>query len=472
MVKKNQKIRVVKIPLKRTPVNHPQVFPKMPTLYLELLENKAKIKQDLINKPYKPSTTDFTNDKYSDKHDDKHDEHKNKDKHSDSYSDKHKDKKHKDKYSDSYKDDKYSDKKHKDDKYSSKKHKDDKYSDKKHKDDKYSSKKSDVSSLDTSSESNKKSTGDKLDKLLDENSRSSSSSDSSLSSSISDLSIKRRKLIEKLKKVGDDGKTELPDDSDDVSNRLKQLLKDDSESVGSFDGSSKKSHAKSASHRHDKYSLSRTEQPPPNQPPTLEELEKHGGFIPRKELRDITQPNVAEQDEEDLKRELLFKFDLLKKKYPSAVISEFTVHTDINTLQRSYDDNIRRLSLDSSVESYKTWLVYGFIGCQYVLGEFFKFDMDGFSEYQVTHMNSYEKLLIEIGEKSYIPTGSKWPVELRLLMLIVINAVVFIVTKMIMKKTGANLMGLMGSMRSSGTPTKKKKMKGPALDPDELPDPI
>jgi hypothetical protein len=55
MVKR--KIKVVKIPLENNQVDRPQAFPKMSRLYLELLENKSKIKQDLINKEYdgKPS---------------------------------------------------------------------------------------------------------------------------------------------------------------------------------------------------------------------------------------------------------------------------------------------------------------------------------------------------------------------------------------------------------------------------------
>ena len=208
--------------------------------------------------------------------------------------------------------------------------------------------------------------------------------------------------------------------------------------------------------------------------PTLAELQAQGAYDKQEHLRDINQVNMGEQEEEDRKRELLFKFDLLRKSYPNAIIPDFSVHSDLSSMQRSYDDSVRRLSLDSTVENYKTYLIGGFMLCEFIFGNFLGFDMQGFTQQQILSMNSYEKLLIELGEKSYVPTGSRWPVELRLLFLIIMNAAFFIVSKMIMKKTGANLMNMINGMNtvsaSQGPPQRKRKMRGPNIDINDIPE--
>lgn len=439
---KRKEIRVIKVPLRDPPLNRPQIFPRMPRLYLELIENKQKIHQDLINKEYVPTAN------------------ANQSSHN---------------IDDDFQ--------------------------------KYMS-----SSVDKKSDTSR---NNRLDMLLSDDDSTISSKKSeklSVSSSVSELSIdekykKNPKYLDRDYDKNSDKDSDydkysdkdsddydknqdidkISDTSENLSLRLKDLLNDDSD----YDKNSR--HKSIASD--DKYSRHRdfnghslpqpqspqqyTHQQNTNQhiaPPTLAELEKQGGYIPKNELRDINQVNQNEQQEEDAKRELLFKFDLLRKSYPASTIPEYTVHTEYQIMEKAYNDTVRRLSLDSSVESYKTYLVYGFMGCEFIFGNFLGFDMQGFTQQQIISMTSYEKLLIEIGEKSYVPEGSKWPVELRLLFMIIMNAAFFVVSKMMMKKTGANLMGMINNMNSSSKPAnvpsgaQKRRMRGPNIDIDDIPE--
>lgn len=204
--------------------------------------------------------------------------------------------------------------------------------------------------------------------------------------------------------------------------------------------------------------------------PGLKEVEKRHGVKVKKGIQDISKISSS-QTVEDMKREYLFKFDMLKKSYPSADIQTFTIHSDLDQMKKIYDSTVRRLSLDSSVDGYKRYLIALFVLIEYVLGSWFSFNMKGYTQQQIVSMSSYERLLIELGEKSYTPGGSRWPVELRLLGMVTINTAMFILAKIIMQKTGSNFLSMFNTEPSpSAQPRKKSKMKGPDINIDDIED--
>ena len=183
-----------------------------------------------------------------------------------------------------------------------------------------------------------------------------------------------------------------------------------------------------------------------------------GSFVPPKVIGSVEDTT---HNDEDSKRELLFKFDLLRRSYKNSAIPEFTVHSDYKHMSKTYDSTIRKVNIDNNIENYKSYLITGFYIVEFVMGYWLKFDMQDFTKQQIVNMNKYEHLLIELGEKSYVPEGSKWPVEIRLLFTIIINAAIFIITKMVMKKIGGGMFNMMGEMPS---PQPARKMRGPNLD--------
>ena len=207
-----------------------------------------------------------------------------------------------------------------------------------------------------------------------------------------------------------------------------------------------------------------------NDPPKLSELEQRGEIKNKKVIPYIGE-NISIEEEDELKRELLFKFELLKKSYKNIDIPEFTIHSDYKNMNKTYENTVRRVSLDSNVENYRNYLIAGFMLMEFILGTWLKFDMAGFTQQQILNMNQYDRLLIELGEKSYVPDDKKWPVELRLLGLVILNAVIFIIAKIILNKTGTSLFGMMNAHSNEFQKKQtKRKMKGPSVDLNSIPD--
>lgn len=181
------------------------------------------------------------------------------------------------------------------------------------------------------------------------------------------------------------------------------------------------------------------------QPPTLGELQAKNPDEPilKKEYK-----FAKTDDEETIKKrnEVFFHYQVLKRMHPNAPIPEFTAYSDPDSMAQKYDMISKKLALDSSVENWKRYMIIFVMGLEVVLGKL-SFDVEGFAQQQLIQMHTYDSLLVEMAEKSYTPKGtSKWPVEVRLMMMLTVNMALFIICRMIEKKTGSNLLGTINKM--------------------------
>lgn len=191
--------------------------------------------------------------------------------------------------------------------------------------------------------------------------------------------------------------------------------------------------------------------------PTLSELQAKN---PDEQLikKEYTYPRVDDEETVKKKNEVFFHYQVLKRMHPNAPIPEFNVHSDPDLMSQKYQNIAKKLALDSSVENWKRYMIIFVMGLEVVLGKM-SFDVEGFAQQQLVQMHTYDSLLVEMAEKSYTPKGvSRWPVEMRLMMMLTVNMALFIICRMIEKKTGTNLLGTINQMTGQGM---EKLMRSP-----------
>ena len=351
--KSQYRIEMIPLSRKTRDVIHPYSFPAFTDLYLELLENKEKVKPNLVNK--------FSDKKYITR----------------SFEERYKSSKYDD--LDDYKEDYEEMTKEEEHTPTANKYEENDY----HSEPQYD-------------QENKQD--------------SSSSSSSSVSSSSSEEAI---------------------------TSRLEKLLKDDSpESINKF-----KSHELRQEIHNNRH----------NRPPTLAELQRQGIYRQKNEPVNLNYVSEDSHKIEEQKRELLFQFELLKKKYQSSTYEtpQFTIHSDLDEMKKEYEFAVKRLSIDSSLTSNKKILFLGFYMIEMLFGNYLKLDMNGFAKEQMINISVYDRLLIELGEKSYVPTGSTLPVEVRIIGLIIFQAAVFLILKMASRSGGVNLLSVFAQATSN-----------------------
>ncbi len=205
-------------------------------------------------------------------------------------------------------------------------------------------------------------------------------------------------------------------------------------------------------------------------PPTLSEIQSGRVNIDSNGIRDLSSVTREEESELSKKKELLYKFEIIRKRNKSIKVPDFTEYSDLKTMQKEYDIIYRQIKVDKSVQSYRRFLIIAFWGLEMMLKNFANFDyIAGFAMEQTFKIDDYEELLSEIGEKNYLSETKQWPVELRLLGVVAMNAAFFVGGKMFTKATGNSELSETLNNLSSSSRQQYQSSPSPQTQQDEVP---
>lgn len=145
-------------------------------------------------------------------------------------------------------------------------------------------------------------------------------------------------------------------------------------------------------------------------------------------MDELLKTKKPENDEEENKKKsaLFFKYQVLKRMHPNIEIPKINKYMNYDVMNQKYENLTRNLALETSVENWKRYMIIFLMTTEIILGKL-RFDMEGFAQQQISSMNSYEQILIELAEKNY--KIKKSSPEMRLLMMMSVNLIFFIMSK-------------------------------------------
>jgi len=152
----------------------------------------------------------------------------------------------------------------------------------------------------------------------------------------------------------------------------------------------------------------------------------------QQQARVSNRPNydkITKEQEIYLRSEFKVKFGILRSSYPQWEVIEPHDSLTLDQIHDLYDHYLKQIMISRETGNYKTYMVIFLMVIEVIGVKFLKLNMSGYTMSQLRIMNRYDSLFMELGEKYLIAGGSDWPVEARIIMMMLFNAVIFLVVR-------------------------------------------
>lgn len=188
-------------------------------------------------------------------------------------------------------------------------------------------------------------------------------------------------------------------------------------------------------------------------------------------------PEEKEKLDQEEREELIVKFRTLKKAYPQnkeLQLISVGEYDDLDMMRKMYKRTLTEITFDKKISNYRYYLTISFMVVEYAF-KHLGVNMDGFAKHQTKCMDDYNSLLVELGEKTQGSWMDNFPVEVRLMGLVLFQTAVFWFAKN--KNIDiSNIMNILSGMVPKEQPqvaeppaaaeeVPVKKMRGPSIKP-------
>ncbi len=141
-------------------------------------------------------------------------------------------------------------------------------------------------------------------------------------------------------------------------------------------------------------------------------------------------------DRARIRADFITKFGILRKAFPEFQIPALNPDDSLEVIHIQYKRYISQIHIENAADKWKIFLVIGWVVLELGGVKGLGLNLTGYTMAQITMMNKYQQLLIELGEMEQLDIGGDWPVYVRLIALSLFNGCVFLATRYLGKFLG------------------------------------
>ena len=165
-------------------------------------------------------------------------------------------------------------------------------------------------------------------------------------------------------------------------------------------------------------------------------------------------PLSPDDDQED--REMLIKqLDVLRMRFKQATIPANAEGLKVDDIRRIVSRNVAQLKRNRNVATYKLGMVAVLLVLELVFARLCKVDVTRFMQWHYANMQSYEEILVELGEMSSPMTESSPMTQLCMLMFF--NSALFVGNELMLKYFSVDVLNVMSSITGAQMPVQPQK---------------
>lgn len=138
---------------------------------------------------------------------------------------------------------------------------------------------------------------------------------------------------------------------------------------------------------------------------------------------------LSEVQQEAMRAKFDMKLQVIKKNKPG--LPDFGKEEPLHIIHVKYDQYVRQAHIDRTIVKYKVYLTIIFLIIEAIGCKVFNIPIAGYTSDQLKQFIFYEQFLMEIAERQKEGEGEEWPVEIRIFIFMIFQAVIFIIIKFV-----------------------------------------